>query len=62
MEGDYGMKECTGINRRIGLGKLEPYWCGPNHIWLDDEGNRTSRCREEFPKKKTGNGVINDAV
>lgn len=49
-----GRKNAQTINKSNskGLGKLEPYWCGPDPIWLDDEGNITSRCREEFPKKK----------
>ncbi len=36
-----------------GLGEPKGYYCGPDPIWLDEDGNITSRCREEFPKSSS---------
>lgn len=34
-----------------GLGEIKPHYCKGNYIWLDEDGNITSKCREEFRKK-----------
>lgn len=34
------------------LGKIKPYYCKAEYIWLDENGDITSHSREEYKKDK----------
>lgn len=34
------------------LGKIKHYYCKAEYIWLDENGDITSHCREEYKKDK----------
>lgn len=34
------------------LGKIKHYYCKAEYIWLDENGDITSHCREEYKKNK----------
>ena len=35
---------------KCGLGETKPYYCKGNYIWSDENGNITSKSRQEFEK------------
>lgn len=36
---------------RYGLGEIKPYYCKGDYIWLDEDGNITSKSQQEFKKE-----------
>lgn len=34
------------------LGEMKHYYCKGNYIWLDENGDITSHCREEYKKDR----------
>lgn len=36
---------------RYGLGETKPYYCKGDYIWLDEDGNITSKNQQEFKKE-----------
>lgn len=37
--------------KRYGLGETKPYYCKGDYIWLDENGNITSKNQQEFKKE-----------
>ena len=35
---------------KCGLGETKPYYCKGDYIWSDENGNITSKSRQEFEK------------
>ena len=45
--------EYNGVKKdlRYGLGEMKSYYCKGDYIWLDENGNITSKNRQEFKKE-----------
>lgn len=45
--------EFGGVKKdlRYGLGEMKPYYCKGDYIWLDEDGNITSKNQQEFKKE-----------
>lgn len=45
--------EFGGVKKdlRYGLGETKPYYCKGDYIWLDENGNITSKNQQEFKKE-----------
>lgn len=37
--------------QEIGLGRMKPYYCRGDYIWIGEDGEITCKSREEFKKK-----------
>lgn len=44
-------KVLVGKDLRYGLGEMKPYYCKGDYIWLDEDGNITSKNQQEFKKE-----------
>ena len=50
---DYYHKHCANLIKdlKCGLGETKPYYCKGDYIWSDENGNITSKSRQEFEKR-----------
>lgn len=44
-------KVLVGKDLRYGLGETKPYYCKGDYIWLDEDGNITSKNQQKFKKE-----------